>query len=445
MKKKTSQGKAFELIDQKILQFQDILAKATFEKMYDESYELAYHGTETLLTELFSKEEAMEFRRNVTLPMVVVGGEEDHAKELQDYKDHVGSCIAQLKVYRERVQNFWGTDELTTMAKPAQVRVANEKRSAVTRKKKYWTLGNVISLIIVVVILTLLYSPTIISLVWPSPQPSKIELSLVPNQYGYGYTHNDLRTYGAGMTGVPGYAANIYVSFQSENVEIGGAVNFHVEIANLGNSLTKPYFYAFLVNNTGNVVSAFPEVVGLYTYSKLPSWVVSSQGGIDYWYPLGESNLLIPRQTLIAGRGDYWNNSAHESGEIWLQSQIADDPSQIGKWELWIFVCDETYQTSSGTVLSTENAITYTTLFFDVAPKAPPETPNNFPTSWLWASRGASAGFVILSAFGLFKRLSPWIDSHSSQTLGWWKRNRLIVIGCVLLLIFYLILFFLGA
>ena len=65
-KMKFSKNKALELIDEKISQFEKVLAESTYDNHYDESYDLAYYGTETLLAELFSKEEAMGFRRSVT-------------------------------------------------------------------------------------------------------------------------------------------------------------------------------------------------------------------------------------------------------------------------------------------------------------------------------------------------------------------------------------------
>ena len=114
---KIPKNKALELIDEKILQFQKVIAEATYENRYNEVYELAYYGTETLLTELFSKEEAMNFRSSVRSMVGFIGGEINYAKELQDYKDHVNRCIAQLKVYRERIQNFWATEELKTVTK----------------------------------------------------------------------------------------------------------------------------------------------------------------------------------------------------------------------------------------------------------------------------------------------------------------------------------------
>ena len=119
---KIPKNKALELIDEKISQFQKVLAEATYNNRYNEAYELAYHGTETLLTELFSKEEAMDFRSSVVSSRAaVLGGGIDYAKELQDYKDHVNSCIAKLKVYKERIQIFWATNELETATKSTVV------------------------------------------------------------------------------------------------------------------------------------------------------------------------------------------------------------------------------------------------------------------------------------------------------------------------------------
>lgn len=114
---KIPKNKALKLIDEKISQFQKVLDNATYNNRYGIDYELAYYGTETLLTELFSKEEAMNFRSSVSSMVASIGGEIDYAKELQDYKEHINRCIAQLKVYRERIQNFWGTDELETATK----------------------------------------------------------------------------------------------------------------------------------------------------------------------------------------------------------------------------------------------------------------------------------------------------------------------------------------
>jgi len=109
------------LVDEKVFQLRKVLDEATYDNRHNETYKLAYYGTETLLTELFSEQEAMKFRRSVTTGVAFVGDKVDYARELRDYKDHIGDCIAQLEVYRERIRNFWGTDELEKIAKPAIV------------------------------------------------------------------------------------------------------------------------------------------------------------------------------------------------------------------------------------------------------------------------------------------------------------------------------------
>ncbi|MGE5558866.1 MAG: hypothetical protein ACM3WV_09700 [Bacillota bacterium] len=99
-------GKALILIDGKIKQFQSLLNQPiNYNNRYDEAYNLAYHGTETLLSELFSREEAENFKRNV-FTSTFLGGEIDYAKEVQDYKKHINLCISQLKFYKERIQDF---------------------------------------------------------------------------------------------------------------------------------------------------------------------------------------------------------------------------------------------------------------------------------------------------------------------------------------------------
>ena len=118
---KIPKNRAIELIDEKISQFQKVLAEATYDNRHNEAYNLAYYGTETLLTELFSKEEAKNFWSNVSLGFAPYGEKIDYVRELQGHKDHINSCIAQLKVYRERIQNFWGTDELGMATMPTVV------------------------------------------------------------------------------------------------------------------------------------------------------------------------------------------------------------------------------------------------------------------------------------------------------------------------------------
>ena len=117
---KVPKAKAIELIDEKIEQFEKIAISATYENRYKEEYQLAYHGTEMLLTELFSEEEAMKFRMGVTGPAASFG-REDYAEQVRHYKKHVGKCIAHLKAYRERIGNFWPSDEIETTSRTSIV------------------------------------------------------------------------------------------------------------------------------------------------------------------------------------------------------------------------------------------------------------------------------------------------------------------------------------
>ncbi|MCX5781461.1 MAG: hypothetical protein NT145_01975 [Elusimicrobia bacterium] len=104
---KIERNKAIKLIDKKICEFQKVIDEATYNNRYNEAYELAYHGAENLLTELFSKEEAMKFRGSVSSLITFVGRETNYEKDLEDYRKHINRCIIQLKVYKERIENFW--------------------------------------------------------------------------------------------------------------------------------------------------------------------------------------------------------------------------------------------------------------------------------------------------------------------------------------------------
>lgn len=126
-KSKIPKNKALKLIDQKIAQFQKKLENVVWDNRYDEDYDIAYHGTETLLKELFSEEEAKDFSRNVLTGGVFFFDEPlDVTKELREYKEHIGKCITQLKIYRERVDNFYpdehgvGEEESKEVVPPAK-------------------------------------------------------------------------------------------------------------------------------------------------------------------------------------------------------------------------------------------------------------------------------------------------------------------------------------
>jgi len=122
---KIPKTKAIELIDQKIKQFEQVRENARYENRYKEEYQLAYQGTEMLLIELFSEDESKKFRMEVTGPLLILAGQEiDVAEEIRGYKEHISSCIAQLKACKERIENFWSDEEKKTTRKSVVLFVA---------------------------------------------------------------------------------------------------------------------------------------------------------------------------------------------------------------------------------------------------------------------------------------------------------------------------------
>lgn len=166
---KNSKNHALNLIDSKILQFQKILNDATYENRYNEEYHLAYYGTENLLKELFSEEEAKNFRNNVTIHFVFFGDEIDYAQELQDYKNHIERCISQLKVYREKIQTFWddGLNRIEIIYNLIKG-ISNSWKQLENRGAKYPILLTIIVLIVGSIISYYLVYPSPTSIATPS-------------------------------------------------------------------------------------------------------------------------------------------------------------------------------------------------------------------------------------------------------------------------------------
>jgi uncharacterized Zn finger protein (UPF0148 family) len=118
LKMKIPKAKAIELINKKIKQFENILKEATYENRYNEDYDLAYSGTEMLITELFSEKEMKMFKVNIEEPFDEVDYDYVEPEEVVEiYKEKIGICITQLKAYRERIENFWPADDVKTTSK----------------------------------------------------------------------------------------------------------------------------------------------------------------------------------------------------------------------------------------------------------------------------------------------------------------------------------------
>lgn len=110
---KIPKSKAIELINEKIVQFEHVAENATYQNRFDEAYDLAYYGTEQLIKELFPQELA-SFRNNVSThgPITFIGGPANPSEDLKDYKKHLLGCITQLKVYRQKVADFWSSETI---------------------------------------------------------------------------------------------------------------------------------------------------------------------------------------------------------------------------------------------------------------------------------------------------------------------------------------------
>ena len=104
---KITKRKAVELIDQKIAQFNDVLSKASYENRYNEDYELAFKGAEALITQLFSSEEAKDFK--VVTSYYFAGGLAP-VRELIGYREHLRLCISYLELYKKQIADFWKDD-----------------------------------------------------------------------------------------------------------------------------------------------------------------------------------------------------------------------------------------------------------------------------------------------------------------------------------------------
>ena len=107
---KISKNNALDLIDTKINQFNSLLDSANDGSHKEQEYQDIYSDTESLIGELFSKEDAIEFRKNV-IPIALLS-ERSEIQKIQDYKKHLQKCISQLKAYKNRVQHFWDEDKL---------------------------------------------------------------------------------------------------------------------------------------------------------------------------------------------------------------------------------------------------------------------------------------------------------------------------------------------
>lgn len=105
-----SRAEAVELIEEKILQLQKILAEANYDNLNSEEYKSIRQETKILVSDLFSEAETKKFEGPLD-PLRVVSPR-NYEKELEEYKKKIMQSITKLKDYEERIQNFWFNGEI---------------------------------------------------------------------------------------------------------------------------------------------------------------------------------------------------------------------------------------------------------------------------------------------------------------------------------------------
>lgn len=104
---KIPKHQAVELLNEKILIFEDILTKISEENIYDSNYKAVISETETLLAKLFNYNEVLNFKKYTTNITLSLGSNTEKEKEeTYIYKEHIRRCIRKLKVCMENFYDF---------------------------------------------------------------------------------------------------------------------------------------------------------------------------------------------------------------------------------------------------------------------------------------------------------------------------------------------------
>jgi hypothetical protein len=316
-----------------------------------------------------------------------------------------------------------------------------KKRKSTGEKPFKLTTGRLIALGIVAILVVMLYAPMISAFAGSLRQQNQLMIKFLPAYRG---TTEELRQFSETSVGVADYSANIYVSFKNPSVVFGNNLDIQITVQNTGNEFHNAYYTVFLVNNTGDIFATFPYPNYVSSFATMSQWY-SGQQPSNWIYPYKQdynidSNTLIARSALLQGSGNYYHNNVLKSGEIWLDQKIPNDPSQIGQWSVWVILSDDKYTNSMGTEIQSNKAITYTTAFFNVTPKSAQVQSQESPSMMYWATNGVTVFFLLVTVYGLFSKLSPWIDSNSKRVTDWWNDNRSLILISISLVIIYLIL-----
>jgi len=270
-----------------------------------------------------------------------------------------------------------------------------------------------------------------------SPKPLFIPLVSYSD---YNLQKSNLDEYVSKQTGVPDYQQSVYLSYQARSVELGDKLHVRIVINDTGIvKLRRAYFYVFICNNEGKVVSVFPKSVWVSTSYKIDSWdknAPSDKLSITF----NGRTYSIPHTTLIAGQGDYSEgNNQGAASQIWLEMDIPSNPERIGEWTLHAIVFDDKYFNSEGAEIQNSNATAFVRDTFLVIPQSIPATSQG-TIPWNVLSFSASLFATLFSAWAMITKIAPWIDSKWKNADVSVKRNKLLLIFLSIIIVLYIML-----
>lgn len=230
---------------------------------------------------------------------------------------------------------------------------------------------------------------------------------------------------------VSNYDTEIYIRLDNNRCELGDYFTLRINIVDEGIvTLKKPYFYAFLVNPSREVVISFPDTIhSISSSSKMPVWSTIDHHNDFYRDCLHYQSLYIPRTTLIDGYGKfvyayqsklYWS----ECSEIAFQYPIADDSTLIGSWKVYVFTFDEEYVDRLENTLQVpeaNNFIDYSVAEFQVTARS---SPKNVDYAELFKKYLISPTvFAITFAFN-YIGIYPFLEKHKEKLVRIWCKIR---------------------
>lgn len=124
--------------------------------------------------------------------------------------------------------------------------------------------------------------------------------------------------------GVANYAANIALQIENMRVNYGTPARFHIEVTQAGTGQPKSLYYELVIISPSSQVFV---LLPLTAAIPPPDWANIANLGM-----LWGSNIYVPRQTLLSGKGDYYkgdynNHTTLSTSYIWLSWDTPTDPT----------------------------------------------------------------------------------------------------------------------